>query len=171
MIKTNITPTPFRPVNDFTWSYALSMLLDHVQVELDYHDSVNDHSIVVNSILWASEGITWDRRDVISSYTYTDTVVTSELRWSFQLALTMWSIPLRVKYLVWAITGTRTLLIKRTQLTIKHLACCCQGFLLQGYDQGVMSGIVCFFQAITPSPSNPPIDRSRQPIWKGFQPS
>ncbi|KAK7685451.1 hypothetical protein QCA50_011314 [Cerrena zonata] len=37
----------------------------------------------------------------------------------------MWSVPLRGKYLVWAIT-----------------ACCCQGFLLQGYDQGVMSGII-----------------------------
>ena len=45
MIKTNITPTPFRPVNDFTWSYALSVLLDHVQVELDYHDSVNGRSL------------------------------------------------------------------------------------------------------------------------------
>ncbi|KAI0821858.1 general substrate transporter [Trametes gibbosa] len=33
--------------------------------------------------------------------------------------------PLRGKHLVWAIT-----------------ACCCQGFLLLGYDQGVMSGII-----------------------------
>ncbi|KAG5734877.1 Sugar transporter STL1, partial [Termitomyces sp. T112] len=33
--------------------------------------------------------------------------------------------PLRGKYMVWAIT-----------------ACCCQGFLLLGYDQGVMSGII-----------------------------
>ncbi|KAI0690821.1 general substrate transporter [Cerioporus squamosus] len=37
----------------------------------------------------------------------------------------MWIMPLRGKYLVWAIT-----------------ACCCQGFLLLGYDQGVMSGII-----------------------------
>ncbi|PIL23206.1 MFS general substrate transporter [Ganoderma sinense ZZ0214-1] len=37
----------------------------------------------------------------------------------------MWIVPLRGKYLVWAIT-----------------ACCCQGFLLLGYDQGVMSGII-----------------------------
>ncbi|CDO71066.1 hypothetical protein BN946_scf184844.g70 [Trametes cinnabarina] len=37
----------------------------------------------------------------------------------------MWTAPLRGKYLVWAIT-----------------ACCCQGFLLLGYDQGVMSGII-----------------------------
>ncbi|KAH7908841.1 general substrate transporter [Hygrophoropsis aurantiaca] len=37
----------------------------------------------------------------------------------------MWTVPLRGKYLVWAIT-----------------ACCCQGFLLLGYDQGVMSGII-----------------------------
>ncbi|TFK37519.1 general substrate transporter [Crucibulum laeve] len=37
----------------------------------------------------------------------------------------MWIIPLRGKYMVWAIT-----------------ACCCQGFLLLGYDQGVMSGII-----------------------------
>ncbi|EGO02899.1 hypothetical protein SERLA73DRAFT_165828 [Serpula lacrymans var. lacrymans S7.3] len=37
----------------------------------------------------------------------------------------MWIVPLKGKYLVWAIT-----------------ACCCQGFLLLGYDQGVMSGII-----------------------------
>ncbi|KAI1785949.1 general substrate transporter [Ganoderma leucocontextum] len=37
----------------------------------------------------------------------------------------MWIVPLRGKYLVWTIT-----------------ACCCQGFLLLGYDQGVMSGII-----------------------------
>ncbi|KAH7922505.1 general substrate transporter [Leucogyrophana mollusca] len=37
----------------------------------------------------------------------------------------MWTVSLRGKYLVWAIT-----------------ACCCQGFLLLGYDQGVMSGII-----------------------------
>ncbi|KAI0765877.1 general substrate transporter [Trametes elegans] len=37
----------------------------------------------------------------------------------------MWIAPLRGKYLVSAIT-----------------ACCCQGFLLLGYDQGVMSGII-----------------------------
>ncbi|EIW74800.1 general substrate transporter [Coniophora puteana RWD-64-598 SS2] len=37
----------------------------------------------------------------------------------------MWIVPLRGKYLVWAVT-----------------ACCCQGFLLLGYDQGVMSGII-----------------------------
>ncbi|KAI0717065.1 general substrate transporter [Earliella scabrosa] len=37
----------------------------------------------------------------------------------------MWIMPVRGKYLVWAIT-----------------ACCCQGFLLLGYDQGVMSGII-----------------------------
>ncbi|KAH9888029.1 general substrate transporter [Cubamyces lactineus] len=37
----------------------------------------------------------------------------------------MWIVRLRGKYLVWAIT-----------------ACCCQGFLLLGYDQGVMSGII-----------------------------
>ncbi|CAL1698841.1 unnamed protein product [Somion occarium] len=41
--------------------------------------------------------------------------------------LQMWMLPLRGKYLVWAIA-----------------ACCCQGFLLLGYDQGVMhmSGII-----------------------------
>ncbi|KIJ61255.1 hypothetical protein HYDPIDRAFT_159851 [Hydnomerulius pinastri MD-312] len=37
----------------------------------------------------------------------------------------MWNTSLRGKSLVWAIT-----------------ACCCQGFLLLGYDQGVMSGII-----------------------------
>ncbi|KIJ64328.1 hypothetical protein HYDPIDRAFT_175665 [Hydnomerulius pinastri MD-312] len=37
----------------------------------------------------------------------------------------MWTVPLSGKYLVWAIT-----------------ACCSTGFLLQGYDQGVMSGII-----------------------------
>ncbi|THU80850.1 general substrate transporter [Dendrothele bispora CBS 962.96] len=37
----------------------------------------------------------------------------------------MWLMPVRGKYMVWAIT-----------------ACCCQGFLLLGYDQGVMSGII-----------------------------
>ncbi|KAH7908218.1 general substrate transporter [Hygrophoropsis aurantiaca] len=37
----------------------------------------------------------------------------------------MWTLPLTGRHLVWAIT-----------------ACCCQGFLLQGYDQGVMSGII-----------------------------
>ncbi|KAJ7194968.1 general substrate transporter [Mycena pura] len=37
----------------------------------------------------------------------------------------MWIMPLRGKALVWAIT-----------------AACCQGFLLLGYDQGVMSGII-----------------------------
>ncbi|TFK56247.1 general substrate transporter [Heliocybe sulcata] len=37
----------------------------------------------------------------------------------------MWILPARGKWLVWAIT-----------------ACCCQGFLLLGYDQGVMSGII-----------------------------
>ncbi|KAJ6542846.1 general substrate transporter [Mycena capillaripes] len=37
----------------------------------------------------------------------------------------MWIMPLRGKAMVWAIT-----------------ACCCQGFLLLGYDQGVMSGII-----------------------------
>ncbi|KAJ7583572.1 general substrate transporter [Mycena floridula] len=37
----------------------------------------------------------------------------------------MWILPLRGKSMVWAIT-----------------ACCCQGFLLLGYDQGVMSGII-----------------------------
>ncbi|KAK0439227.1 general substrate transporter [Armillaria borealis] len=37
----------------------------------------------------------------------------------------MWIMPLRGKYMVWAIT-----------------ACCCQGFLLLGYDQGVMCGII-----------------------------
>ncbi|KAF8889135.1 general substrate transporter [Infundibulicybe gibba] len=37
----------------------------------------------------------------------------------------MWIVPFRGKYMVWAIT-----------------ACCCQGFLLLGYDQGVMSGII-----------------------------
>ncbi|KAI0071993.1 general substrate transporter [Panus rudis PR-1116 ss-1] len=37
----------------------------------------------------------------------------------------MWIAPLRGKYLIWAIS-----------------ACCCQGFLLLGYDQGVMSGII-----------------------------
>ncbi|KII90209.1 hypothetical protein PLICRDRAFT_159619 [Plicaturopsis crispa FD-325 SS-3] len=37
----------------------------------------------------------------------------------------MWTTSLRGQHLVWAIT-----------------ACCCQGFLLLGYDQGVMSGII-----------------------------
>ncbi|KAF5392125.1 hypothetical protein D9757_003194 [Collybiopsis confluens] len=37
----------------------------------------------------------------------------------------MWILPVRGKAMVWAIT-----------------ACCCQGFLLLGYDQGVMSGII-----------------------------
>ncbi|KAG7087390.1 hypothetical protein E1B28_013361 [Marasmius oreades] len=37
----------------------------------------------------------------------------------------MWILPVRGKYMVWAIS-----------------ACCCQGFLLLGYDQGVMSGII-----------------------------
>ncbi|KIY62664.1 general substrate transporter [Cylindrobasidium torrendii FP15055 ss-10] len=37
----------------------------------------------------------------------------------------MWIMPVRGKYFVWAVT-----------------ACCCQGFLLLGYDQGVMSGLV-----------------------------
>ena len=53
--------------------------------------------------------------------------------------------PLKGKYLVWAITGTSRYLVLRG---VDHdqrdtlVACCCQGFLLLGYDQGVMSGIV-----------------------------
>ncbi|KAF9026613.1 hypothetical protein BDZ89DRAFT_1261599 [Hymenopellis radicata] len=44
----------------------------------------------------------------------------------------MWIMPLRGKYMVWAIT-----------------ACCCQGFLLLGYEQGVMSGIISGGQGST----------------------
>ena len=44
-LKQILLQPPFRPVNDFTWSYALSVLLDHVQVDFDYHDSVNGRSL------------------------------------------------------------------------------------------------------------------------------
>ncbi|KIY50131.1 general substrate transporter [Fistulina hepatica ATCC 64428] len=37
----------------------------------------------------------------------------------------MWTLPVRGRWMIWAIT-----------------ACCCQGFLLLGYDQGVMSGLI-----------------------------
>ena len=57
----------------------------------------------------------------------------------------MWIVPLRGKYLVWAITGASLFhylsAIRTTDVNI-CAACCCQGFLLLGYDQGVMSGIV-----------------------------
>ncbi|CAE6446497.1 unnamed protein product, partial [Rhizoctonia solani] len=42
-------------------------------------------------------------------------------------------VPVYGDWLVWAITAERSLYAT---------ACCCQGFLLLGYDQGVMSGIV-----------------------------
>ena len=88
----------------------------------------------------------------------------------------MWIMPLKGKYLVWAITGTSRYLVLRG---VDHdqrdtlVACCCQGFLLQGYDQGchVWNRLFLLLPNYYISPSKPPIDRSRQPVWKGFQPS
>jgi hypothetical protein len=64
----------------------------------------------------------------------------------------MYTVKLRGQHLVWAITGKGTILkdwipfnLVRLTFDFCHLACCCQGFLLLGYDQGVMSGIVSDF--------------------------
>lgn len=61
----------------------------------------------------------------------------------------MWTAPLRGKHLLWAITGAddpySSCGISVNPDNILYLACCCQGFLLLGYDQGVMSGIVSAF--------------------------
>lgn len=50
--------------------------------------------------------------------------------------------PIRGRYLHWAVTGKPRTPTARLRLTPNDAAASCQAFLLLGYDQGVMSGLV-----------------------------